>query len=138
MQGDREVVELHATFAALEEGLEILHRSVDQLRQSIGRGGDDVALIQFETALAEIGGNALGHSGTTANEPVEYVLRWDAHKVVAWIVDPGPAVNGAWVRDMPPPTSEAGRGLPLARSLLDELNYERVGGLNRWRLVKHL
>jgi serine/threonine-protein kinase RsbW len=39
---------------------------------------------------------------------------------------------------MPGHESEAGRGLAMARSLLDELGYERDGNLNRWRLVKKL
>jgi serine/threonine-protein kinase RsbW len=39
---------------------------------------------------------------------------------------------------MPDPTSEAGRGLPMARWLLDELLYKRDGEVNKWRLVKHL
>lgn len=135
---DRDVLEIHATFAGLDEGLDVLHRSVEQLREATGRGTDDPALMQFETALAEIGGNALSHTGTTVEKPVEFVMRWNPANVVAWIVDPGPQVDGAWAREMPPATSEAGRGLPLARFLLDELNYEHVGGRNRWRLVKHL
>jgi hypothetical protein len=32
---------------------------------------------------------------------------------------------------------ERGRGLSLAQTALDELAYERRGGLNRWRLTKH-
>jgi len=39
---------------------------------------------------------------------------------------------------MPAPESEDGRGLAMARSLLDDLGYERDGNVNRWRLVKRL
>jgi anti-sigma regulatory factor (Ser/Thr protein kinase) len=39
---------------------------------------------------------------------------------------------------MPEPTSEAGRGLAIARQVLDELGYERDGEINKWRLVKRL
>jgi len=39
---------------------------------------------------------------------------------------------------MPAPDSEQGRGLAMARSLLDELGYRRDGEVNRWRLVKRL
>jgi anti-sigma regulatory factor (Ser/Thr protein kinase) len=41
-------------------------------------------------------------------------------------------------REMPGHDSEQGRGLAMARQLLDELGYERDGGVNRWRLVKRL
>jgi anti-sigma regulatory factor (Ser/Thr protein kinase) len=39
---------------------------------------------------------------------------------------------------MPSHSSEAGRGIAMARKLLDELGYERDGEVNRWRLVKKL
>jgi anti-sigma regulatory factor (Ser/Thr protein kinase) len=39
---------------------------------------------------------------------------------------------------MPETTSESGRGLAMARSLLDELGYERDGEANKWRLMKRL
>jgi hypothetical protein len=32
---------------------------------------------------------------------------------------------------------ERGRGLSLAQTALDELAYERRGGINCWRLTKH-
>jgi anti-sigma regulatory factor (Ser/Thr protein kinase) len=31
-----------------------------------------------------------------------------------------------------------GRGLAIARKVLDELDYERVSEVNKWRLVKRL
>jgi anti-sigma regulatory factor (Ser/Thr protein kinase) len=135
---NHEPIELRASFFGVEEGLDILHRSVDRLRERLGRPADDQSFIQFETALAEIGGNALAHTDAGPEKPVELVLRSDDERLVAWVMDHGPQVAHAWVRDMPPPQSEAGRGLPLARSLLDELTYERDGKVNRWRLVKRL
>jgi serine/threonine-protein kinase RsbW len=39
---------------------------------------------------------------------------------------------------MPDAESESGRGLPMARWLLDELIYKREGEVNKWRLVKQL
>jgi serine/threonine-protein kinase RsbW len=41
-------------------------------------------------------------------------------------------------RQMPDAASETGRGLAMARSLLDELDYEREGQVNKWRLMKRL
>ncbi len=96
--------EFRASLSDLGEGLDVLHQSVERLRRAAGRNADDLAVILFETALAEIGGNVLTHGRPR-----------------------GPSLE-----------REDGRGLAIARSLLDELGYERDGDLNRWRLVKRL
>lgn len=93
----------------------------------------------FETALGEIGANVLTHGrphGT--DQPVAYHLRVDGGKAYASFVDHGPPVHDHLGRAMPEAESESGRGLAIARSLLDELGYRREGGLNTWRLVKRL
>lgn len=94
----------------------------------------------FELAVAEIGANVLTHGRAPAavDPPVEYVLRLEAHTALASFVDQGPPVHEPLDAAMPPPSSETGRGLALAHSLLDELGYEREGAVNRWRLVKRL
>ena len=131
--------EFRASLATLDEGLDVLHQSVERLRRAIGRGADDLSLILFETALGEIGSNVLTHGsprGTT--RPVEYALRLDDDEIVASLTDSGPPVHEHLGREMPSLEREDGRGLAMARSLLDELGYERDGDLNRWRLVKRL
>ena len=93
----------------------------------------------FETALGEIGSNVLTHgrpAGTAT--AIDYALRLDEGTVVASLSDSGSPVHEHLSREMPAHDSEAGRGLAMARSLLDELGYERDGDLNRWRLVKRL
>jgi serine/threonine-protein kinase RsbW len=133
------VFEFRATFAGLDEGLEILHRSVDQLRAATGRESDDIALLLFETALGEIGSNVLTHGRPEGTEqPVDYRLKLVHGVVEASLSDSGAPVHEHLAREMPGHESEAGRGLAMARSLLDELGYERDGDLNRWRLVKRL
>ncbi len=131
--------DFRASLSDLGEGLDVLHQSVERLRRATGRGADDLSLIRFETALGEIGGNVLTHGrphGTT--QPVEYVLRLDDDEIVASLTDSGPPVHEHLGREMPSLEHEDGRGLAIARSLLDELGYERDGDLNRWRLVKRL
>jgi serine/threonine-protein kinase RsbW len=95
--------------------------------------------LLFETALGEIGSNVLTHGRPTGTEqPVGYRLTF-AHGIVeASLTDSGAPVHEHLGREMPGHESEAGRGLAIARSLLDELGYERDGDLNRWRLVKRL
>jgi serine/threonine-protein kinase RsbW len=93
----------------------------------------------FETALGEIGSNVLTHGRPAGTErPVEYTLRLDGRTVVASLTDSGSPVHEHLSREMPAHDSEAGRGLAMARALLDELGYERDGDVNRWRLVKRL
>jgi serine/threonine-protein kinase RsbW len=94
----------------------------------------------FETALAEIGANTLTHgrSEGPADAPVEYHLRLEGRTAMATFIDRGPALHNQLTRGMPEPSSESGRGLAIARQMLDELGYERQGEINTWRLVKRL
>jgi serine/threonine-protein kinase RsbW len=138
VRSNHEQFEFRASLGRVDEGLDVLHRSIERLRQSTGRAQDDEKLMLFETALGEIGGNVLTHGRPNGDEEVEYALRFDGRVVVAWLSDLGAPVHEHMNRAMPGVESEAGRGLALARVLLDELAYERDGGVNRWRLVKSL
>jgi serine/threonine-protein kinase RsbW len=57
---------------------------------------------------------------------------------MATFTDRGPPLHNQLTRAMPEATSETGRGLAIARQVLDELGYEREGEINKWRLVKRL
>jgi len=93
----------------------------------------------FETAIGEIGANVLTHGRPPGiDNHVQYVLQFAKGTAVASFTDPGPPVFEHLDRSMPGPTSENGRGLAMARSLLDELGYEREGEANKWRLTKRL
>lgn len=131
--------EFRATLTDLEDGLETLHESIEQVRNSAAKALDGRNLMLFETALGEIGANVLTHGrrGSTGT-PIEYELSFDGETVRASFADPGPPVHNHLSREMPEPESEDGRGLVLARTMLDELGYERDGEVNRWRLVKRL
>lgn len=124
----------------MDDGLDTLHRSVELLRTQTGKPSDDRNLILFETALAEIGSNVLIYTGKhgTSGPPVEYDLRVEANTATASFTDKGPPIHNQLTRAMPAATSEAGRGLAIARKVLDELGYKREGEVNTWRLVKRL
>ena len=110
------------------------------LRDRTGRKVDDLSLVLFESALAEIGANVLLHGrqrGRPAVE-VEYDLKLEADTLTALFTDQGPPLHNRVTRPMPAATSEAGRGLAIARKVLDELEYQRDGEVNTWRLVKRL
>ena len=124
----------------LEEGLNVLHKSVEQVREKTGRGEADPSLILFELALSEIGTNVLiyGRPQTGPDAAVEYVLDLDGGVLEARFADLGAPLHNQLTREMPDPLSESGRGLAIAREALDELSYTREGTVNRWRLVKRL
>jgi anti-sigma regulatory factor (Ser/Thr protein kinase) len=69
---------------------------------------------------------------------VEFAIKLEADTLTASFTDHGPPLHNAVTRAMPAPTSEAGRGLAIARKVLDELGYQRDGEVNTWRLVKRL
>lgn len=134
-----ESFDFRASLDELDQGLDIIHRSLGELRVASGRAADDGPLMLFEIALAEIGGNVLTHgrpAGST--RAVDYELRYKGGSVEATFVDGGPPAFEHLEREMPGHDSEEGRGLALSRSVLDVLGYERDGELNRWRLVKRL
>ena len=81
--GSKQPFEFRASFIELDEGLEVLHTSVERLRQAMGRTVDDRPLMLFETALGEIGSNVLTHGRPPGTEmPVDYVLRFEGGVVM--------------------------------------------------------
>ena len=110
------------------------------LRENGPRSLDETNVMLFESAVAEIGANVLTHGRRDGpvDAPVEYRLRLEGHLALATFVDRGRPVHNHLTRAMPDPSSEAGRGLAIARQVLDELGYARDGEINTWRLVKRL
>ena len=110
------------------------------LRDRVAGAVDDINVMLFESALGEIGANVMTHGRKDRPDdpPVEYTLRLEGHMALATFTDRGPPLHNQLTRAMPEPTSEAVRGLAIARQVLDELGYERDGEVNTWRLVKRL
>jgi serine/threonine-protein kinase RsbW len=135
-----EPFEFHATLTLIDDALDTLHDSVQKLRERAGGAVDDTNVMLFESALAEIGANVLTHGRHEGRDdaPVEFRLRLEGHMALATFTHRGPPMHHQLPRGMPDPTSESGRGLAIARQVLDELGYEREGDINTWRLVKRL
>ena len=101
--------------------------------------------IRFETAVMEVLGNIIEHayeldSDVSSAHPRRFqiVVGVTDASILATFGDNGePSELDLSDVEMPDVFAESGRGLPLARAALDELEYERVEGRNVWTLVRH-
>jgi serine/threonine-protein kinase RsbW len=91
----------------------------------------------FAIAVTEIAGNIVAHAA--GGQAIEFSVRVrvDPQHLEAEFEDPGQRVDVdlASVR-MPADLVESGRGLALALSCVNVLEYRRDGELNHWRMVR--
>ncbi len=100
-----------------------------------GVSTDDKVL--FATAVAEVAANIVSHGQSSTGTEVTLTLRLAADQIEAVFLDDGdPADVDVDQAVLPADSAESGRGLAIARAALDELAYERLGSINRWRLVR--
>ncbi|MDQ1582775.1 MAG: serine/threonine-protein kinase RsbW [Microbacteriaceae bacterium] len=93
----------------------------------------------FETALVELVGNVICHADSGSGVSCTLSIEILENRIEALLSDTGePGDVELRGREMPEEFAESGRGIPLIQALVDELSYEREGGLNRWRIAKRL
>lgn len=115
--------------------IERLQEALDPLRSAGEVPPRDLML--FETALVEVIGNVVrAGEGHHVFDAVVTVRVWP-DRLEAELSDTGDPTPVDLDRPLPDALDEHGRGLPLARSALDELRYE-PGTPNRWHLVRRL
>lgn len=112
--------------------LERVHDLVDQLWVRV----PDVEATdryRFGTAVIEVAGNIVEHGGDDVRLRLRLVARDSS--VEAYFRDTGPEiVLDELTGELPEPLAEKGRGIALARAALDDVEYEREGEANLWRL----
>jgi len=118
------------------EQLEHLHDLIDETR----RGWPEVASGDFdmvETAVIELAGNVVRHGRTSGVVEITLIVQVDPDAIRATLVDAGEKLE-IDLRDgqMPEEMSESGRGIAMARVVVDELKFEHAGGLNTWEMVR--
>ncbi|HWJ11487.1 MAG TPA: ATP-binding protein [Nocardioides sp.] len=126
-----------ATGFAVPAGLDTLHALVEQ----VARDHPDVApadLMMFETAVVEIAGNVVEHVGGEGLTTWNLTLAITSTELRGTLADNGSSFEGDLTGTTLPedPLAESGRGIALARSALDELEYSRVGDTNHWLMVR--
>lgn len=111
----------------------MVRASVERTLRSAGVVPDDIA--DLTVAVTEACSNAVRHAVASASYRVELHLGGDRCELV--VADGGPGFDLDRI-EMPGPHAEGGRGLPLMRSVTDELHIEVAGGRTRVRMLKRL
>ncbi len=100
---------------------------------------DDLDVSMVETALVELVSNVVEHGQPPRS--ITYAVEIGVHddRIECRLVDSGvEPVDVDERQEMPNLDVESGRGLPMARALLDQLRYERTDNTNVWTLVRQL
>lgn len=100
----------------------------------------DADRVRFEMALVEVVGNVVEHAfglhPDTTGRLLTVELTLAPDRIEAALADNGlPVELDLGSVTMPDEDAVSGRGLALAVAAVDEVDYERVGGRNHWRLV---
>jgi len=135
---------------AVPETLEAVHFELNQfwtdVNSELTSSVTDRWKLEFVTALAEICANIIKHAFAGSSDPGTMLLHLRLYKnrVEVEITDDGALFHeqpGATEPALGPDTDlpESGRGLQVARALLDTLRYRRSQeSKNHWLLVKML
>jgi serine/threonine-protein kinase RsbW len=97
----------------------------------------DLDRMAFETALIELASNVIEHADGGQGVTCVITVRVDGETLSADLSDTAEAGEIQVVgRVMPAADAESGRGIALVQMLVDELQYERVGDNNLWRISR--
>lgn len=95
--------------------------------------------VNMLAAAVEIGANIVEHSGRDRPVRMTVQFRLSPQRAEIRFTDDGaPADVDTDAVTMPPPLALRGRGLAIAKAILDDVSYRRVGDLNVWVLMHQL
>lgn len=120
---------------AIPEGLEELHAMLQRVSAE-HPVADPTAFMLFETAVTEIANNVIEHGRPQGEVRWRFSIDVTEDRLEATLSDSGQIFTGSLDAEMPDAFAEGGRGLALARSMVDELTYERADGENLWHLSR--
>ena len=151
MTTERPLLERDAEYRpAVPSTLEAVHFELDQfwthVHSALASTVTDRWKMEFDTALAEICANIIKHAFAESPQLGTMVLhlRLFTNRVEVEITDDGDLFTEESGTEEPslgpyPALQESGRGLLVARALLDTLHYRRSPeSKNHWLLVKML
>ena len=124
-----------------------LDPTVAFVRDAVLPYGDRIA-YEMELVASELVTNAITHARQGSGDPpaegkvgvngeMDISLSLEADSIAFDLLYPGePFDVGMADAVLPDPLEEGGRGIPIVRALVDELNYSNDSGMNHWHLVK--
>lgn len=127
----------HLEGVAVPDSLDRVHDLLERVRAEHPRLAEEDVMM-FETAIAEIHGNVIAHGRPKGQVLYSFDLEVQPDRLTGLLVDNGliapnlAALSQGVEDDM----AESGRGMWLAAAVLDDLEFEREGDRNTWRMVK--
>lgn len=118
---------------AVPEGLRDL-RALVELADAAHPQIRSEAFLELETAAIEVAGNVVEHGRPPGQIRWSFTLRVMPEHVECVLADNGQKYEGDLTAVMPDPLAESGRGLALARAVLDEFSHTHTGDENVWTM----
>ena len=116
---------------------------LDRIHEALGEMWAEVPTVSeadrllFELAVIEVAGNVVRHGNSGETFDCQIIICVSDTTLSATFCDNGvEAQVDISNAELPDDLAENGRGLAMARDALDELTYQRAGGINRWRLTR--
>lgn len=100
-------------------------------------GGPLQAMPAFhlQCAVVELVNNSVQHGyRNRRGQPLEIAIRQHEHEVEVEVRDWAPAFTCEPALDMADPMARSGRGLAIIRAWVDDINFERCGPCNIFRV----
>lgn len=107
---------VHVQVPALAEELATLRRTVRSYVESAG--GDAATADDLELVISELATNVIEHTTSTT---ISVTVERTPHDWLIDVADAGDQLVLSQVPELPPPSAPNGRGLFVARSLVDDL-----------------
>ncbi|MCL1897345.1 MAG: ATP-binding protein [Micrococcales bacterium] len=92
----------------------------------------------FETAILELANNVIQYGRPVGKVQWEVTIRVSHDHIEADLDDTGQSFVPTEGSAMPDEDAEGGRGLAIAKAVVDQMEYQRIGDKNHWHMVRLL
>ena len=113
---------------------DVLPRLVQSVLRPSGNWVEDEVLDRCHLAVHELLVNVTRHAYRGRTGLIDLQISIGPRSLLVSVYDEGMPFDGDLDREFPAEPSVAGYGLPLVRSLADDVRYARTGVENHWQL----